>query len=96
MSAGLEGERGDVLLLLQRGENVVRSPKLLLGAAQQPAEHPEHSRDCEDDRRAPLQGVWEMGGGALHVVLTHFSLLTFIFLGGKKMFPAVAEDASRL
>lgn len=35
----------------------------------------------------PFRGVWEIGGGvALHVVLTHFSLLTFIFLGVKKCF----------
>lgn len=44
----------------------------------------------------PFRGCGKRGGGALHVVLTHFSLLTFIFLGGGEMFPAVAEDASRL
>lgn len=67
VSAGLEGERGDVLLLLQRGKDVARGRKLLLGAAQPPVEHPRHSRNGESDRHSSERLVLFLFSNMWHV-----------------------------
>lgn len=96
VSAGLERERGDVLLLLQRGEDVARGRKLLPGQARPPVEHPGHSRDGESNRHSSTPR------GFCFVCLGRTSccpdtcLFSPLYFSGEKQKSAVAEDASRL